>query len=323
VGQGFPNFAILGVGGYVAPRHLRAIRDVGGRLIAAADPSDSVGVLDEYSFDTRFFTEIERLDRHLEKLRRGLSNERAHYLSVCSPNYLHDAHCRLGLRLEADVICEKPLVINPWNLDALERLEEETGHKVFTVLQLRLHPRLAELRERLLTEKSGTHDVELTYVTSRGPWYDVSWKSSAEKSGGVPTNIGIHLFDLVLWLFGPMQRSRVHIAEPRRYGGTMQLARANVRWFLSTQPADLALTQSTGTSHTFRSIRVDGAEIEFSDGFADLHTRVYEKMLAGYGFRIADARPSIELVHGIRTAPAVSEDLGEAHAVVRKLRGKE
>jgi UDP-N-acetyl-2-amino-2-deoxyglucuronate dehydrogenase len=225
------NFAILGVGGYVAPRHLRAIRDVGGRLIAAADPNDSVGLLDQFSFDTCFFTEIERLDRHLEKLRRGPVSERAHYLSVCSPNHLHDAHCRLGLRLGADVICEKPLVINPWNLDALESLEQETGRRVFTILQLRLHPKLARLREELLAETTAMHEVELTYVTPRGPWYDVSWKSSPEKSGGVPTNIGIHLFDLVLWLFGAAQHIVVHVAEPRRYGGVLHLAHARVLWF--------------------------------------------------------------------------------------------
>jgi UDP-N-acetyl-2-amino-2-deoxyglucuronate dehydrogenase len=316
------NFAIVGVGGYVAPRHLQAIRDVGGRLIAAADPNDAVGILDQYSFDARFFTESERLDRHLEKLRHGPASERLHYLSVCSPNYLHDAHCRLGLRLGADVICEKPLVMNPWNLDPLERLEEETGHKVFTILQLRLHPKLVELRQKLLTENGRTHDVELTYVTSRGPWYDVSWKSSLEKSGGVPTNIGIHLFDLVLWLFGPVDRFQVHIAEARRYAGVIHLARATVRWFLSTDPADLALVKSHGSSPTFRSINVDGAEIEFSDSFTDLHTRVYERTLAGHGFRIADARPSIELVHGIRTSPAQPNADEGAHFAVRKIRGR-
>jgi UDP-N-acetyl-2-amino-2-deoxyglucuronate dehydrogenase len=319
--QNFNNFAIIGVAGYAAPRHLRAIRDVGGCLIAAADPHDSVGVLDQFSFDVRFFTEIERLDRHLEKLRRGPGEERAHYLSICSPNYLHDAHCRLGLRLGADVICEKPLVINPWNLDALESLEAETNHRIFTVLQLRVHPKLAELRERLLAEKSGMHDVELTYVTSRGPWYDVSWKASVEKSGGIPTNIGIHLFDLVLWLFGPVRRCVVHLAEPRRFAGVLHLERAEVRWFLSTDREDLVLTDAASASSTFRSIRVDGVEVEFSDGFADLHTRVYAKTLAGHGFRISDARPSIELVHAIRTAPVV-KDLSGAHSAVRKLGGR-
>ena len=311
------NFAVIGVGGYVAPRHLKAIRDVGGRLVAAADPRDSVGVLDQYSFDVRFFTEIERLDRHLEKLRRGPDTDRVHYLSVCSPNYLHDAHCRLGVRLKADVICEKPLVINPWNLDALESLEAETGHKIYTVLQLRLHPKLLELREKLLAKKGQVHEVELTYVTSRGPWYDVSWKASIEKSGGVPTNIGIHLFDLLLWLFGGVRSSRVHVSEARRYAGVLELERANVRWFLSIDPTDLPFPSQPGARTTFRSIAVDGAEIEFSEGFGDLHTRVYEKTLAGQGFRIADARPSIELVHAIRAAPATKIE-GPSHPLARK-----
>jgi UDP-N-acetyl-2-amino-2-deoxyglucuronate dehydrogenase len=314
------NFAIIGVGGYVAPRHLKAIRDVGGRLLAAADPRDSVGVLDQYSFDVRFFTEIERLDRHLEKLRRGPESERVHYLSVCSPNYLHDAHCRLGLRLKANVICEKPLVINPWNLDALESLEAESGHGIYTVLQLRLHPKLLQLREELLSRRDVVHDVELTYITSRGPWYDVSWKASTEKSGGVPTNIGIHLFDLMLWLFGSVKSSRVHLAEARRYGGTIELERANVRWFLSIEPNDLPFPLQAGARTTHRSITVGGSEIEFSDGFGDLHTRVYEKTLGGHGFRIAEARPSIELVHAIRTAPVVRPD-ADAHPLVKKMKG--
>ena len=322
MGQNAGNFAIVGVGGYVAPRHLKAIRDVGGRLLAAADPKDSVGILDQYSFDVRFFTEIERLDRHLEKLRRGPAGDRVHYLSVCSPNYLHDAHCRLGLRLGADVICEKPLVVNPWNLDALENIEEETGHKIFTILQLRVHPKLIALREKLLAEKPRTHDVELTYVTSRGPWYDVSWKASVDKSGGIPTNIGIHLFDLLLWLFGPIRGTRVHIGEARRYAGALTLERANVRWFLSIDRSDLRFTDQSGSGTTYRSIVVDGAEIEFSDGFGDLHTRVYENTLAGRGFRIGDARPSIELVHGIRTAPVLENDREGIHPVVQKLRGR-
>jgi UDP-N-acetyl-2-amino-2-deoxyglucuronate dehydrogenase len=243
-----------------------------------------------------------------------------HYVSVCSPNYLHDSHCRLGVRLKADVICEKPLVINPWNLDALESLEEETGHKIYTVLQLRLHPKLLELREKLLAQKGAVHDVELTYVTSRGHWYDVSWKASVDKSGGVPTNIGIHLFDLLLWLFGSVRSSRVHLADTRRYAGTFELERANVRWFLSIEPDDLPFPSEPGTRTTFRSIRVDGSEVEFSEGFGDLHTRVYEKTLTGHGFRIADARPSIELVHGIRTA-RVSKVDADAHPLVKKRGG--
>lgn len=296
------NFALIGVGGYIAPRHLKAIRDTGNRLISAVDPKDSVGLLDQYAFDVRFFTEIERFDRHLEKLRRQSDDERAHYISVCSPNYLHDAHCRLALRLGANVICEKPLVINPWNLDALEELEQETGCSINTILQLRVHPELVKLRESLLKEPSGkVHDVIMTYITSRGNWYHVSWKGQAEKSGGVATNIGIHFFDLLLWLFGPAGETRLYHSDPKRMSGMIELERARVRWFLSVESTDLPFPVSLGGKATYRSITVDGQEIEFSEGFTDLHTRVYEETLAGRGFRIADARPSIELTHRIRT----------------------
>ena len=212
------NFAVIGAGGYIAPRHLRAIKDTGNRLLAAVDPKDSVGVLDQYSFDIRFFTEIERFDRYLEKLRRGPEAERIHYVSICSPNYLHDAHCRLALRVGADVICEKPLVINPWNLDALEEIEAETKRRVNTILQLRVHPSLIQLRETLQTTKE-IHDVELTYITSRGPWYQVSWKGDYEKSGGVATNIGIHFFDLLMWLFGSVNGIKVYHKDEERMSG--------------------------------------------------------------------------------------------------------
>jgi UDP-N-acetyl-2-amino-2-deoxyglucuronate dehydrogenase len=303
------NFAITGVGGYIAPRHLKAIRDTGNRLIAAVDPKDSVGLLDQFSFDVRFFTEVERFDRHLEKLRRGPEDKRVHFLTVCSPNYLHDAHCRLGLRVGADVICEKPLVINPWNLDPLKELEAETGCRIFTVLQLRVHPKLVELREQIRREPSGRpHDVVLTYITSRGPWYDVSWKGAAEKSGGISTNIGIHFFDLLVWLFGEVEDVRVHLSETRRMAGFLALERARVRWFLSVERGDLPFEPTPGGKTTHRSITVDGKEIEFSDGFGDLHTRVYEAVLAGHGHGLDDARPSIELVHRIRTAPLSSMD---------------
>src|SRR5438445_2323159 len=233
------NFALTGAAGYIAPRHLEAIKDTGNRLVAAVDPHDAVGILDRYSFDVRFFTEFERFDRHLEKLRRGPAADRVQYLSICSPNYLHDAHIRLALRIGADAICEKPLVINPWNLDALKELEEETGGRVHTVLQLRLHPQLMALRERLLKQTDTIHDVSLTYVTSRGRWYDVSWKGSDERSGGLVTNIGIHFFDLLLWLFGPPEACEVHVRAPHRVGGFLELERASVRWFLSTDSRDL------------------------------------------------------------------------------------
>jgi UDP-N-acetyl-2-amino-2-deoxyglucuronate dehydrogenase len=303
------NFAVIGVGGFVAPRHLRAIRDTGNKLVAAVDPKDSVGLLDQYSFDVRFFTEIERFDRHLEKLRHRGEDERVHYVSVCSPNYLHDAHCRLGLRLGADVICEKPLVINPWNLDALEQLEAEYPGKVYTILQLRLHPKLIQLRENLLASPANfQHEIDLTYVTSRGGWYHVSWKGSEEKSGGIAMNIGIHLFDLLSWLFGKPLDSRVYHADDRRMSGYLELERGKVRWFLSIDPQDLPFPVSPGQQSTYRSIVVNGEEVEFTEGFSDLHTRVYQETLAGNGFSIQSARPSIDLVYQIRNANPQSVD---------------
>jgi UDP-N-acetyl-2-amino-2-deoxyglucuronate dehydrogenase len=301
------NFAVIGVGGYIAPRHLRAIRDTGNRLVAAVDPKDSVGVLDQYSFEVKFFTEIERFDRHLEKLRRGPEEDRVHYISVCSPNYLHDAHCRLALRVGSDVICEKPLVINPWNFDALEELEAETKHRIHTVLQLRVHPQLINLKQSQQKE-GGQHDVVLTYITSRGPWYHVSWKGQQDKSGGVATNIGVHLFDLLLWLFGPVANTRVYQSNNSRMSGFIELEHARVRWFLSVDAQDLPPQAKLAGKTTYRSITVDGKEVEFSEGFTDLHTRVYEETLAGRGFGIAEARPSIELTYAIRTAPISPKD---------------
>lgn len=297
------NFAVIGVGGYIAPRHLKAIRDTGNRLLAAVDPKDAVGLLDQFSYDVRFFTEIERFDRHLEKLRRGPQEDHVHYVTVCSPNYLHDAHCRLAMRVGADVICEKPLAINPWNLDALQEIEAETQRKVNTILQLRVHPELLKLRERIHQENSSAqHDVVLTYITSRGNWYHVSWKGQMEKSGGVATNIGVHFFDLLIWLFGPAQGIKVYHADAERMSGFIELEKARVRWFLSVDHHDLPDQVKAAKKTTFRSITVDGQEIEFSEGFTDLHTRVYEKTLAGDGFGIADARPSIDLTHRIRHA---------------------
>lgn len=304
------NFALIGAGGYIAPRHLKAIRDTGNHLVAAADPNDSVGILDAYSFDVRFFKEIERFDRQLDKLRRGPETDRVEWVSICSPNYLHDAHMRLALRNGANAICEKPLVISPWNLDALEQLEAETGHRIFTILQLRVHPALLALKARFDAEPPGTrHDVVLTYVTSRGGWYHVSWKGSEEQSGGVATNVGIHFFDLLIWLFGPAQVNEVHMRQQHRLAGALDLARARVRWFLSVDREDLPFAPQPGQRSTFRSIAVDGEEIEFTEGFTDLHTRVYERTLAGEGFGIADTRPSIELVHRIRTASVVAGDM--------------
>ncbi|MHB0971399.1 MAG: Gfo/Idh/MocA family oxidoreductase [Thermoanaerobaculia bacterium] len=301
------NFAVIGVAGYIAPRHLAAIRDTGNVLVAATDPHDTVGLLDRYSFDVKFFREIERFDRFMEKRKRGPAEGRINYVSICSPNYLHDSHIRLALRAGADAICEKPLVINPWNLDALEELERETGKHVFNVLQLRVHPKLVELKERIAAQSfERKADVELTYLTSRGGWYDVSWKGSEEKSGGVVTNIGIHFYDLLMWLFGDVQRMEVHLRDPHRAAGFIELKNANVRWFLSVDSRDLPFVPVPGGKTTHRSITVDGEELEFTEGFTDLHTRLYERTLAGSGFGISEARPSIELVHRIRHEPIVA-----------------
>jgi UDP-N-acetyl-2-amino-2-deoxyglucuronate dehydrogenase len=296
------NFAVTGVGGFVAPRHLKAVYDTGNRVVAAADPNDSVGILDRFSFDIRFFREIERFDRHLDKLRRGADDRQVHYVSICCPNYLHDAHARIALRNGADAICEKPLVINPWNLDALQALEGETGRRVYTVLQLREHPDLIMLRDRILRAGEVRHQVELTYVTSRGPWYDVSWKGSEQHSGGVTANIGIHFFDLLLWLFGELEECEVTHRDARCYSGRLRLSRADVSWFLSVNREDLPSGIWPGRS-TYRMIRVDEQEVEFSEAFTDLHTRVYARTLSGNGFGIEDARPSIDLVHRLRTMP--------------------
>lgn len=308
------TFALTGLAGYVAPRHLRAIHDTGNRLVAATDPHDSVGVVDGFFPDAAFFTEVERFDRHLEKLRRGPAEGRVDVVSVCSPNHLHDAHIRLALRVGADALCEKPLVLNPWNLDALADLEGETGQRVWTVLQLRVHPSLVALRERLAGGERRRH-VRLTYVTSRGSWYRYSWKGDPRKSGGVATNIGIHLFDLLLWLFGPVERQVVHVSEPDRAAGALALAGADVEWFLSTDAADLPESADGGRA-TVRQITVDGDDVEFSDGFTDLHTQVYRETLAGRGFGIREARPAIDLAYAIRHATPTPTADG-AHPLAR------
>jgi UDP-N-acetyl-2-amino-2-deoxyglucuronate dehydrogenase len=301
------NFAITGVAGFVAPRHLEAIRATGNRVVAALDPHDAVGILDQYAFDIRFFTEAERFDRHLEKLRRGPEANRVDYLTVCSPNYLHDAHIRMALRVGADAICEKPLVITPWNLDALQELELETGRRISTILQLRLHPALQALREKITGAKpSRRHQVGLRYITARGGWYQSSWKGTLERSGGLATNIGIHFFDLLLWLFGPFVQSTVITRSVWKIAGNLELQHADIKWFLSVDPADLPFEPAPGNRATFRSLEVDGDEIEFSDGFAGLHTRSYEEILEGRGFTTTDARPSIELAYRIREQPVMT-----------------
>ena len=303
------DFALTGVAGYVAPRHLEAIRVTGNRLVAALDPHDSVGVLDRYFPDAAFFTEYERFDRHLEKLRRGSDENRVDVISVCAPNHLHDAHVRLALRIGADAICEKPLVLNPWNLDALSDLEVESGRRVWTVLQLRVHPVLSGLRQRL-SGSDRRHQVRITYVTPRGQWYRYSWKSRVERSGGIITNIGIHLFDLMLWLFGVPDRVAVHVNEQDRAAGYLSLERADVSWLLSIDGRDVRGPHPNQQLTPFREIMVDGENIDFTGGFTDLHTEVYRATLQGDGFGIDDARPSIELVHRLRNAPPGPDQLG-------------
>lgn len=294
------NFALTGAAGYIAPRHYKAIHETGNRLIAAVDPHDSVGILDQYFPDTAFFTEFERFDRHLERCRRGPEDQRVHYVSICSPNHLHDAHIRLALRIGADAICEKPLVLNPWNLDALAELEAEYERSIYTILQLRVHPSLIALRDQLLATPNDRRQVKLRYITSRGTWYRYSWKGNVSRAGGIATNIGIHFFDLLMWFFGGVRRIELEQSEDTKMGGKLELERADVDWFLSIDRNDLP-DATREHAPTYRSITVDGEEVEFSAGFRDLHTVVYERVLAGGGFTIDDARPSIELVHTLRS----------------------
>ncbi|MDY0083497.1 MAG: Gfo/Idh/MocA family oxidoreductase [Ignavibacteriaceae bacterium] len=301
------NFALTGVAGYIAPRHLQAIKHTDNQLVAAMDPHDSVGILDRYFPQTSFFTEFERFDRHLEKLRRTQSEEKIDYLSICSPNNLHDAHIRLALRVGADAVCEKPLVLNPWNLDQLQEIERETGKKVFTVLQLRVHPALIAVKEKL--EKANTnikHNVELTYITSRGPWYNFSWKGREDISGGVATNIGIHFFDLLMWLFGGVQKNYLFLKSFNKAAGYIELKNANVKWYLSIDSKDLPKEAVEKNKSTHRSITIDGNELEFTDGFTDLHTKIYEEILQGKGFGIETARASIETAYAIRHLPVTN-----------------
>lgn len=295
------NFALIGAGGYIAPRHMKAIRDTGNNLVAAVDKSDSVGILDSFSQDIAFFTEFERFDRHVEKLRRQGDDKKIYFVSICSPNYLHDAHIRFALRVGADAICEKPLVLNPWNIDALAEIEKETGRKIYNILQLRVHPSIIAMREKVANSPKGTRwAVDLTYMTSRGRWYFSSWKGDTQRSGGVASNIGVHFFDMLMWIFGEVQHQEVHFAEPSKMSGYLELEKADVRWFLSVDGNDLP-KEAAGKS-TFRSITMNGEEFEFSEGFTDLHTIVYQEILAGRGFGLQDARPSIQLVYEIRKA---------------------
>ncbi|MEJ5220057.1 Gfo/Idh/MocA family oxidoreductase [Cognatishimia sp. D5M38] len=309
------RFALIGAAGYIAPRHMGAIRSTQNDLVAALDPNDSVGIIDSHFPEADFFTEFERFDRHLDKLRRNGNG--VDYVSICSPNYLHDSHMRFALRSGADAICEKPLVLNPWNIDGLTEIEKDTGRKVNTILQLRVHPAITELRERILREpKDKKHEVDLTYITSRGHWYLQSWKGAEKKSGGIATNIGVHFFDMLHFIFGELQENKVHLAEDTRAAGYLEYEHARVRWFLSIDINDVPSSVRAAGQRTFRSITVDGHEIEFSGGFTDLHTRSYEEILAGRGFGLEENRVAIETVSHIRNAEARSG--GEQHPFVSK-----
>lgn len=316
------KFGLIGVAGYIAPRHLKAIKDTGNELVAAADRHDSVGILDQFFPNAAFFTEIERFDRHLDKLRRN--NEGIDYLSICSPNHLHDAHIRLALRNHATAICEKPLVLNPWNLDLLSKLEEEFQKRIYTILQLRVHPKLMELKERVRRETEEVrgerqeargerlegrgkkaeakkkYNIDLLYITSRGQWYDFSWKGDKAKSGGLITNLGIHFFDLLIWIFGKPTNHEMEINTNQKAKGSMELEHANVNWFLSIDKNDLPMDVLNSGKSTYRSLVMDGKEIEFSEGFTELHTEVYKRVLDGKGFGLEQVRPSIELVQKLR-----------------------
>lgn len=295
------RFGLIGAAGFIAPRHLRAIKETGNEVVAALDPHDCVGIMDSYFPEAAFFVEFERFDRFVDKIRR--KGTPLDYVSICSPNYLHDAHIRFALRSGCDAICEKPLVLNPRNLEPLKELEKETGKKIFTVLQLRLHPAIKVFKEKIdASSSNGKLDIDLTYITSRGRWYDVSWKGEPQKSGGVATNIGVHFFDMLIHLFGKVQQTVVHVLEPRRVGGYLELEKARVRWFLSINSRDLPETVMAKGKTTFRSISINGEELEFSDGFTDLHTETYKHILAGQGFGLNDAMPAIEVVSSIRNA---------------------
>jgi UDP-N-acetyl-2-amino-2-deoxyglucuronate dehydrogenase len=293
------QFALIGAAGYVAPRHMKAIKETGNQLIAALDKNDSVGIIDSYFPNADFFVEYERFDRHLEKIKR--QGTQIDYLSVCSPNYLHDAHIRFGLRHQADVICEKPLVLNPWNVEALESIGKETGKKVYNIFQLRLHPSVIALKEKIAAApKDKKFDIDLTYQTSRGHWYYTSWKGDIQKSGGIATNIGVHFFDMLQWIFGAVQESKVHIHTHDRAAGFLELEQARVRWFLSINYDTIAEDLRQQGARTYRSLTIEGEEFEFSGGFNDLHTKSYEAILNGNGFELKTAQNAIEIVHQIR-----------------------
>ena len=308
------NFALIGAAGYIAPRHLKAIKDTNNNLIAALDKFDSVGIMDSYFPKADFFVEFERFDRHLEKLKRKQIH--LDYVSICTPNYLHDSHIRMALRRGADAICEKPLVLNPWNVDALLDIEKESGQKINTILQLRLHQSIIDLKNKVaLDNKQGKYDVDLTYITSRGSWYDISWKGDASKSGGIATNIGVHFYDMLSWVFGEVQENKVHLREKNKAAGYLEFKNARVRWYLSIDEHDLPKQVQLDNKRTYRSITIDKQEIEFSGGFTELHTQSYQKILKGEGYGLLEARQSIDIVHDIRNLSLTN--IGEKHPFLK------
>jgi len=303
------NFALIGAAGYIAPRHLQAIRETKNHLVAAVDPNDSVGILDRYFHDVSYFKEFERFDRHLEKLRYEDHKDKIDYVSICSPNYLHDAHIRFGLRIGANVICEKPLVINPWNIDHLREIESRSEGKLSTVLQLRYHPSIIALRKKIEDgPKDKIYDVDLTYLTSRGPWYHYSWKGDLDRSGGLATNIGVHFFDMLSWIFGNVEKLEVHVSNDSVVSGYLVLERARVKWILSVDRNLVPEEYTKKGQYTYRSITVDGEELEFSGGFTDLHTVVYQEILNGNGYGLEDARNAIQIVSDLRNADILGKN---------------
>jgi UDP-N-acetyl-2-amino-2-deoxyglucuronate dehydrogenase len=310
------NFALIGAAGFIAVRHLKAIKETGNNLITALDKNDSVGILDSYFPNADFFVEFERFDRHIEKLKRN--EKKVDYISICTPNYLHDAHIRFALRNNADAICEKPLVLNPWNIDALAEIEKETGRKINTIFQLRLHPTIIELKKKIDADKSGKiYDIDLTYITSRGHWYFTSWKAQEEKSGGIATNIGVHFFDMLTWIFGNVKQNIVHVFEPKRAAGFLELEKARIRWYLIIDFEALPDEIKAKGQRTYRSITIEGKELEFSEGFTDLHTRTYEEILKGNGFTVETARMSIQTVFDIRHIKPIGLT-GDYHPFTKK-----
>ncbi|SDD92215.1 UDP-N-acetyl-2-amino-2-deoxyglucuronate dehydrogenase [Pricia antarctica] len=312
------NFGLVGVAGFVAARHLNAIKETNNSLLAALDKFDSVGIMDSYFPQADFFVEFERFDRHLETLKYE-QNLELDYVSVCTPNYLHDAHVRFALRRGADAICEKPLVLNPWNIDKLAHIEKESGKRIWNILQSRLHPSILSLREKVRNNPKNTnYDVDLTYITSRGSWYFSSWKGDISKSGGVATNIGVHFFDMLTWIFGAVRQNTVHLHEADKAAGLLELENARIRWFLSLDYEDLPDKIKGIGQRTYRSIIIEDEELEFSGGFTDLHTKSYEQILDGKGFGIEDTRQSIEIVHDIREKKTVALT-GDYHPMIKNI----